>query len=234
MKKVFLIIIIFGLLFCVSILVQARKHKSDSISSGNFSMPSKESETHQLQPAKGVLEGVLLQTKTAKELSSAQETGDVGNEWGQGKINNKELKEAGLTPGQFSLPQLDKKIKNITAGYDMPDKTFAEALENCATYKDIDEQTKVINSEALSAMGFFALMRKDYGRTEKAFTILIRDYAGSQAASIAQLELARLLFQQGRFTEAERLISNAKAIYGQDEDYLAMVQGMYDEMELNE
>lgn len=97
-----------------------------------------------------------------------------------------------------------------------------------------NEQTRILNSEALAAMGFSALMEDKHEQAKEAFMALIRDYADTQAAPIVHLELARLFSEEGRFREAQELIDKAASLYDSDKEYLAIAQALNVQIQLNE
>lgn len=248
MKKILLgliIIVALGLTF-VFFMLQPKKSVSVSTFSKSFTSELKEPQeatpktiisqkTENISHSQGALfKEFSLPQDLQKEIAEAERNGDIMDEWSEGKISIDELKKAGLTPNQFSQPQLDKKIKNITAGFSISDRTFAQNLNDCLPDKDIGEQFKVLNSEALSAMGFSALMENNYTQAQQAFTALTRDYTDTKAAPIAYLELARLMSQEGHFREAQDLINKAMSLYGDDKEYIVIAQALKKEMEANE
>jgi len=202
----------------------------------------------------------MLPQKLRIALSEARKNGNIKVEWGEGKISKKELEEAGLFSPQLAQTGLDSKINNIAAGYSVSDKTFAENLNNCLPVKATedkqanpsnseapssadsstpekpleDEQTRILNSDALSDMGFSALMEYNYTQAEEAFTAIIRDYADTQAAPIVHLELARLISDEGRAKEALALIDKAITQYNNDKEYVAIAESLKKAIEANE
>ena len=144
----------------------------------------------------------------------------------------------------MSQSVVDNKTKNITEGFSVSDEAFAEDLNNCLPEEAVekapeqaveeDEETRSLNSEALSAMAFSALMEHNYAQAEEAFSALIRDYPDTEPAPMAHLELARLMFEEGRIPEAQQLVDKAISLYGQDEEYLLIAQGLKKEIETNE
>jgi len=250
MKKVILGLTIIGVLTLILVFfLMQRKKNAPAISSNarNFiselkvhqeaeprTIISHKTEASPSQPAEVLFKEFNLPQGLQREITEAQRNGEIKDEWGEGKINIDELQKAGLTTSQFSQPELDKKIKNFTAGYSVFDKDFAQKLKDCLPDKNIDEQIKALNSEVVSAMGFSALMENNYVQAQQAFTALTRDYVDTQPAPIAYLELARLLFQQGRFKEAQELINKASSLYNDDKVYMVVAQSLQKEMAANE
>ncbi|MGD0336364.1 MAG: tetratricopeptide repeat protein [Candidatus Omnitrophota bacterium] len=239
MKKVLLTLLVIGLLASTFALfiIRSRK-KGPAVISSRYSVSQiKETgvENHPQQSTGSSFKEFDLPQDLKAKLSEAGKKGDVNDQWGEGKISSEELKKAGLTPEQLSYPALDNKIKDITAGYSVSDKAFSDNLNNCLSGKTVqDEQTKTLNSEALSAMGFSALMEHNYTQAEEALTALTRDYAATKAAPMAHLELARLLSQEGRFKEAQQIVDKAVSQYGSDKEYVVTAQALKKELEANE
>lgn len=250
MKKIILSLFVVGLLALVLTLFITQLRKNPAVVASlkystsalkepqeakSKTITSRKTETFAQRPTEIFFKEFSLPQDLKAELSEAERNGNVSNEWGEGKISEEELQKKGLTAAQLLESMLDNKIKNIIAGYSMPDKTFTENLNNCLPDKAIDDkQTRILNSESLSAMGFSALMKHKYTRAEEAFTALIRNYADTLAAPIAHLELARLMSGKGRFREAQQLIDKAISFYGSDKEYLTIAQALKEEIQINE
>jgi len=243
MKKITLSLFIIGLAAIILTLFFAQAGKKIATTSSLQPIvkteltPTKITETHiQQQPTDATLKEFSLPQDLKAELSEAANKGEVKAEWGEGKISKEELQEAGLAISQVAASQIDNKIKNITAGYSVADKAFAEKLNACLPALDNSdsEEDKILKSEALSSMGFSMLMEQKPEQAEKAFTALIRDYPDTQAAPVAQLELARLISEQGRTEEAQQLVDKAVSQYSSDKEYLTTAQALKKEIEAND
>jgi len=187
------------------------------------------------QSSKEIFKEFNLSQALMAKLSKAQETGKAKTEWGKAKISAGELYQAGLMPGQVLHADFNTKERNITAGFSVPDSTFTENLNNTLSDKTIeDEQTRILNSNALSDIGFSALMENNYAHAEESFGALIRDYPDTQAAPVIYLELARLVAENGRVVEAEGLVDKAITQYGSDIEYLELAQSLKATMLTNE
>jgi len=256
MKKFILILCAVGLLAVVftSFILRLKKKPSAAVSSeysATIISPKTETIPHQ-QAADMFFREFPLPQSLKAELSTAARTGNIRNEWGEAKISAEELQEAGLMPAQMAQPELENKIKNISAGYSIAEESFAENLNNCLPDKFIphlpagsntpqegagfiaDEQNRILNSEALAAMGFSALMENKPARAQEAFTALIRNYPETLAAPMAHLELARLMSEEGRFSEARQLLEQFSSLYANEQEYLALAQDLKKEIEVNE
>jgi hypothetical protein len=250
MKKFLLSLLVVGIsALVIALFITHSKNKPGAVISLNhpFSLPQKsqgakseaiisqKAETVSQQPVEALFKEFDLPQNLQAELVEAQRSGSINNEWGEGNISIKELQKVGLTPAQLSQPELDNKVKNITAGLSISDKSFVQELNNCLPDKTIeDEQARVLNSEALSAMGFSGLMEHNYSQAEQAFTALIHNYADTKAAPVVHLELVRLMSEENRLAEARQLLDNAASLYGDDKEYMAMAQSLKKEMEINE
>lgn len=238
MKKLLLTLaIIFAPALTVMFFILQQKKDTSVIVSPKSSTAIISHKTEDISPQpRGVLfKEFNLPDHLRREIAEAERNGDIKDGWGEGKVSIDELEKAGLTSNQFSqVWELDKKIKNITAGFSLPAQTFAQNLNDCLPDKETTAQVKILNSEALSAMGFSALMENNYLQAQQAFTALINNYADTQPAPLAYLELARLIFQQGHFSEAKDLINKALFLYGEDKEYLIIAQSLKEEMEANE
>lgn len=179
------------------------------------------------QPTEEIIKKFDLPQELKAELSKAQEEGKVSTEWGKGMITTEELYQGRLLPAQILHSNLDIRTKNITAGFSVPDFTFAENLSNPFPEKVVeDEQTRILNSEALSEMGFSALLENNYAHAEESFGALIRDYPDTQAAPVVYLELARIVAEKGSISEALQLVDKANAQYGNDKEYAELALGL--------
>ena len=242
MKKITLSLFIIGLAAIILTLFFVQTGKNKVITSPvqpsakTETTPTQISETHPQQPTEEYLKEFSLPQDLEAELSEASKKGDVNTEWAEGRISKEELQEAGLTITQLAESQIDNKIKNITAGYSIADKAFEEKLIAClpSSENSDSKQDKALKSEALSTIGFSALMEQKPEQAEKAFIALIRDYADTQAAPIVHLELAKLISEKGRVREAQELADKAVSRYGSDTEYAAIAQALKEEMEGNE
>ena len=187
------------------------------------------------QPVEEYFKEFTLPPALKAKLLSAIRNGVINDAWGIGQISKDELRLAGFIPARLTQPLLDTRTKNITAGFSVAIQTFVENLNNTLPAKNAeDEQTRLLNSDALSAMGFSSLMEHNYTQAEEAFRALIRDYADTQPAPIVHLELARLVSSEGHPAEARQLVDKAVSLYSSDKEYINFAQSLKNEIKINE
>ena len=188
------------------------------------------------QPVAEYLKEFNLPKAVKTKLLTAAKNGSVNDVWGEGQINKNELIVAGFIPARLPQTLLDSKTKNVTAGLSVADNTFADNLNSTLPDKTVveDEQTRTLNSEALSDMGFSALMEQNYSQAEEAFSTLIRNYADTEPAPIVHLELARLISEEGRAVEAQQLVDKAILQYPSDSEFITIAQTLKNEIKINE
>ncbi|MFH1768461.1 MAG: tetratricopeptide repeat protein [Candidatus Omnitrophota bacterium] len=93
------------------------------------------------------------------------------------------------------------------------------------------EQTALLSSEALAGIGFWCLTEFDFGQAEKVFKTLLENYPDSEHSAMVSLELANIIFKQGRFNEALEMVDDAMYKYRDDQEYVDIARELKNEIE---
>jgi len=88
------------------------------------------------------------------------------------------------------------------------------------------EQTLNLKSEALSAVGFSALVSGDNALAEKAFTQFLKNFEASDMSPIIRLELVNVLRLQGKKDEAWRALDEVERRMRGDQEYQKLSDGL--------
>lgn len=259
MKKVIILFSIALIILILGLVVIQTRRNSLSVKYSEESQPPPILETA-ASPDRQTKKAVILSTKTkpdfsqelalvqdwaeefnlpaelTQELSEAVREGNIDSEWAREQISEEELRQTGLTAGQIAQSTLDSQGTNIVAGFKTSDKTLEEMFKACLPAEDAsdDEQTRILKSEALATVGFSAMKEYKYDQAEKAFKSLIRYYGNSEVTSMVRLEYGRLLFEQGRAAEAKEVIDEAIVQNRDDQEYVAIAEGLREKIEGDE
>jgi tetratricopeptide (TPR) repeat protein len=135
---------------------------------------------------------------------------------------------------------------SISAGYKVSDKTLDEIIKGPLEEEpDVppedpepkDPQPDPVpgpskkpdglcrySSETLAMLGFSAMAALNYEEAEDLFRALLYCYPDSQEAPMVRLELARLLFEQGRINDAQQEVDEAIKRHDDDRKYVQMAE----------
>lgn len=167
-----------------------------------------------------------------EELLEAGANGNIDTQWGENKVTEKELDDAGLSLNKIAKQKPDTKTANITAGYRVTARDFKKMVSaSCPSQgvKDTD-QAKELKSRALAELGFSALVEQNNEQAKQAFENFIENYPEMPQAPMINLEYALLLLEDDRRDEAWKIVDEAISKNQEDKEYLEIAQALIEEI----
>lgn len=167
-----------------------------------------------------------------EELLEAGAKGNIDTQWGENKLTEKELDEAGLSLKKIAKQKPDTKTANITAGYRVTARDFKKMVTaSCLSQGVKDtEQTKELKSQALAELGFSALAEQNNEQAKQAFENFIENYPEMPQAPMINLEYALLFLEEGRRDEAWKIVDEAIHQNQNDKEFIAIADDLLEEI----